>query len=153
MNTAWKSGRGTLGALQPLLGSWLARAESPMGPVECTRTFTRFGSKYIRLSATWKFGETVYEELALFGAADDGGTAFWSFTNDGKRSEGRLADASDLDARAVGFEAQMPAGLARFAYWPDEGDGFYWAAEAKTKKGWRRMSYHHYRPRGPESAA
>ncbi len=150
--TTWKPGRGALGPLQPLLGSWFARAESPMGAVECTRTFARFGSKYVCLAATWKFGETVYEELALFGAADDGGLAFWSFTNDGKRSEGRLADASDLHARAVGFEARMPAGLARFAYWPDDGGGVHWVAEAKTKKGWSRMAHHHYLSLAPEIA-
>ncbi len=106
MNTAWKSGRGALGPLQPLLGSWIAHADSPMGPVACTRTFARFGGKY----------------------------------------------ASDLDPRAVGFEAPMPAGLACFAYWPHDGNGLYWVAEAKTKKGWSRMAQHHCRPLEAETA-
>ena len=49
---------------------------------------------------------------------------------------------------AFGFHAQMPAGLARMAYWPDaaeSGEGFVWVAEAQTKKGWSRMVEHHYR--------
>jgi hypothetical protein len=31
----------------------------------------------------------------------------------GQRSEGTLVDAGDLHAEAIGFEAEMPAGLAR----------------------------------------
>ncbi len=151
MKTAsWKRGRGTLGPLQPLLGSWTARADSPMGPVECTRTFAPFGSKYVRLTASWKFGASVYEELALFGVAEDGGVAFWSFTNDGQRSAGRLTDARDIDPRAIAFEAEMPAGLARQVYWPDEEHGFHWAVESRNKKGWRRFTEHHYHAVAPE---
>ena len=32
----------------------------------------------------------------------------------------------------------------RMAYWPDETDGYYWAVEAKNKKGWKRFTEHHY---------
>lgn len=69
---------------------------------------------------------------------------FWSFTNDGKRSQGRLADVSDIHAEAIGFEAQMPAGLARQAYWPDGDGGVHWMVESKNKKGWHRFTEHHY---------
>jgi hypothetical protein len=33
---------------------------------------------------------------------------------------GAFADVSDIHPEAIGFEAQMPAGLTRMAYWPDE---------------------------------
>jgi len=73
-----------------------------------------------------------------------GEIAFWSFTSDGQRSEGRLADASDLHPEALGFEAEMPAGLARMVYWPAEGEGFNWVAESKEPAGWSRFVHHHY---------
>ena len=87
----------------------------------------------------------TYEEIALIGATPDGRIKFWSFTSDKKQSEGFLADVTDIDERAIGFEAQMPAGLARMAYWPDEPDGFNWVVESKTKKGWNRFTEHHYK--------
>jgi hypothetical protein len=163
MGKAWKKGRGKLGVLTPLLGRWSASAESPMGPLSCTREFESIlGGCYVRLHARWQFRATAaetpgecpdapakpgggYEEIALFGAGEDGGVAFWSFTSDGKRSQGASADATDLHAEAVGFEAQMPAGLARMAYWPDGEGGFFFAVESKNKKGWRRFLEHHYR--------
>jgi hypothetical protein len=83
--------------------------------------------------------------MALFGAGHGGPVAFWSFTSDGKRSQRTVADATDLHPEAVGFEAQMPAGLARMAYWPDDEGGFFFAVESKTKKGWKRFLLHHYR--------
>ena len=154
--TMWKKGRGKLGFLEPLIGSWTASAESPMGPLRCERSFERIlGGSYVRLDARWSFGKPApaqrkpggYVELALIGADTDGTVSFWSFTSDGKRSQGRIADVSDVHPEAFGFEAQMPAGLARMAYWPDEdGQGFYWAVEAKNKKGWKRFTSHHYRP-------
>ncbi len=70
---------------------------------------------------------------------------FWSYTSDGKRSEGTLVDVTDLHPEAVGFEAQMPAGLARMAYWPEEAGGFSWVVESKNAKGWKRFVHHHYR--------
>ena len=45
---------------------------------------------------------------------------------------------------AIGFEAQMPAGPARMAYWPDAVEGFRWAVESKNKRGWKRFVEHHY---------
>lgn len=74
----------------------------------------------------------------------DGRVAFWSFTSDGKNSSGTMADVTDIHPEAIGFEAQMPAGLARMAYWPDGGDGFLWAVEAKNNNGWKRFTEHHY---------
>ena len=163
MGKAWKKGRGKLGPLAPLLGRWSAAAESPMGPLRCTREFEPvLGGSYVRLEARWQFGADPagatgagpdgaakpgggYEEIALFGAGEGGGIAFWSFTSDGKRSQGASADVTDLHPEAVGFEAPMPAGLARMAYWPDGEGGFFFAVESKNKKGWKRFLEHHYR--------
>jgi hypothetical protein len=72
---------------------------------------------------------------------------FWSFTSDGKNSHGVLSDVSDIHPDAIGFEAEMPAGIARQAYWPDEEDGFYWVVESKTKKGWNRFVKQHFKPK------
>lgn len=158
----WSKGRGKLGFLQPLLGSWKAQAETPMGPVQCTREFTEvLGGHYVELRARWMFGAPakggeamskyagkVYEERAVIGVGKDGAVTFWSFTSDGKSSSGVAVDVTDLHPSAVGFEAQMDAGLARMAYWPDDeadGDGFRWVVESKTKKGWRRFTEHRYR--------
>ena len=142
----WKKGRGKLGPLAPLLGSWEASADSPRGPMRCRRTFAPvLGGNFVQLTAAWEFGAFTYEEHAIYGPRADGALAFWSFTNDGKRSEGVLADVSDVHPDAVGFEAQMPAGLARMAYWPDGAGGFHWAVESKNKKGWNRFTEHHYR--------
>ena len=144
---AWKKGRGRLGVLSPLIGAWKAQANSPIGAISCTRTFTPvLGGRYIQLTAQWNFPQGVYEELAVFGAGEGGTIAFWSFTSDGKRSEGSIADVTDIHPQAIGFEAQMPAGLARMAYWPDKVEGFRWAVESKTKKGWKRFTEHRYTP-------
>jgi len=142
----WKRGRGKLGPLAPLTGTWTAQADSPMGPIRCTRTFTPIlkGTR-IELTARWEIGKGFYEELAIIGPDKDGNLASWSFTSDGKNSTGALADATDIHPQAIAFEAQMPAGLARMAYWPDEDGGFYWAVEAKNKKGWKRFTEHHYK--------
>jgi hypothetical protein len=141
----WKKGRGKLGVLRPLIGTWKAETDSPEGPVKCSRTFARvLEGAYVQLTARWEYAGGVYEELALFGKGSEGQLCFWSFTSDGKRSQGCLADVSDLHPQAVGFEAEMPAGLARMAYWPDETEGFHWVVEAKRKKGWKRFTHHHY---------
>jgi hypothetical protein len=140
----WKKGRGKLGVLAPLIGTWRAEAASPMGKVECTRTFQPvLGGTYIQLSAMWKFGKGSYEEHAIYGVRD-GKISFWSFTSDGKRSEGTIADGRDVHPEAIAFEAKMPAGLARMIYWPSEDGAIGWAVEARTKKGWKRFTEHHY---------
>ena len=149
---SWKKGRGALGPLQPLIGQWVSDGSGagpgPASGMRCWRTFETFGKDYIRLSADWGLPNGLKcREIALFGKGEDGALAFWSFTNDGKRSQGRLADASDIHPDAVAFEAQMPQGLARMAYWPaEEGGGFYFAVESRTKKGWNRFLKHRYGP-------
>lgn len=148
MPNLWKKGRGKLGPLEPLLGTWIAEADSPMGRLRCRRTLARvLGGKYLQLDVRWEFGaqsDKAYEERAVIGADADGVVRFWSFTSDGKRSEGVLTDVTDLHPEAVGFVAEMPAGTARMAYWPDADGGYHWVVESKTKKGWNRFTSHHY---------
>jgi hypothetical protein len=140
----WKKGQGKLGPLLPLLGTWKTETDSPMGRMTCTRTFESIlGGKYIELNARWEFATYVYEELAIVGIRD-GTLSFWSFTSDGKGSQGHIADGSDVHPEAICFEAQMPAGLARMIYWPRDDGGLNWAVESKTKKGWHRFTEHRY---------
>ena len=142
----WKKGAGKLGVLKPLLGSWQANAETPMGKVSCSRTFIPvLNGKYIQLTARWEFVKGVYEEIAIFGIKNDK-LSFWSFTSDGKRSEGTIADGSDVNPQSIAFEAKMPAGIARMIYWPNTKGGFNWAVESKNKKGWKRFTEHSYGP-------
>ena len=142
----WKRGRGKLGLLTPLIGNWTTNASTPMGSVTCTRNFESIlRGNYVRLLVRWEFEKGAYEEIAMFGVNPDGKVGFWSFTSDGKNSNGTVADVTDIHPEAIGFEAQMPAGLARMAYWPDDSDGFHWSVEAKNKKGWKRFTEHHYR--------
>lgn len=143
----WNKGRGKLGLFEHLLGAWQAEAKSEMGQVLCKREFKKvlFG-KYIQLIANWEYGDRSYDELAMIGVNAEKEVCFWSFTSDGKQSDGKLTDVTDIHLEAIGFEAQMPAGTARMVYWPDEEDGFYWAVESKTKKGWNRFVEHHYLP-------
>lgn len=142
----WKKGRGKLGILAPLIGSWTATADSPMGKLRCARTFEPIlGGNYIQLTAVWDLGKGAYTEHAILGIRNNE-LSFWSFTSDGKNSEGKLSEAPDIHPAAICFEAVMPAGIARMVYWPDEAnDGFYWAVESKTKKGWNRFTSHHYK--------
>lgn len=145
-NNHWTKGRGKLGVLNPLLGTWVAESDSPMGKLTCTRSFKpMLNGHYIELTAQWSFSDKIYEEVAIIGM-NDGKIMFWSFTSDGKKSQGQLADGSDIHSEAICFEAQMPAGLARMIYWPDEEDGFHWAVESKVKSGWNRFTEHHYKP-------
>jgi hypothetical protein len=54
----WKKGRGKLGRFKPLLGKWRAEEESDMGPVVCTREFSRIlDGAYIQLTATWEYAD------------------------------------------------------------------------------------------------
>jgi hypothetical protein len=141
----WKKGRGKLGLFDPLLGSWQAEAKSEMGPVICRRKFKKtLSGKYIQMIVHWEFSDRSYDEFAMVGVNPEKEVSFWSFTSDGKQSQGKLADVTDVHPHAIGFEAQMPAGLARMVYWPDEEEGFHWVVESKTKKGWNRFTEHHY---------
>lgn len=142
----WKKGRGKLSPLQPLLGNWEAKADSERGKLTCTRRFRPIlDGKYIELTVVWKFTGSTYEEQAIYGIKDDR-LSFWSFTSDGKRSEGFLADGTDIHPEAICFEANMPAGLARMLYWPGEDGAIHWAVESKNKKGWHRFTEHSYHP-------
>lgn len=143
----WKKGRGKLGIFEPLLGEWATESNSEMGKVKVRRKFIKtLSGKYIELQVEWKFAKSSYEEMCLFGVDREKVLTFWSFTNDGKQSSGVLADVSDIHDLALGFEARMPSGFARQVYWPDEGEGFRWVVESKTKKGWNRFVEHHYKP-------
>lgn len=150
MAQAWKKGRGKLGPMAPLLGRWKAKTDSPMGPVTCIRDYQKFGDGYVRLEAEWSFSvkdaQKSYRETCFFGPDKDGVLTFWSYTNDGKKSSGKLAEAADVHPHAVCFEAQMDMGLARQVFWPADSGGMHWIVEAKLKKGWRRIADHHYRP-------
>lgn len=140
----WKKGRDKLGIMEPLLGTWEAESDSPMGKIKCTRSFRQIlGGKYIELNAVWKFSKGAYEELAVYGMNDDN-LSFWSFTSDGKKSQGCIADGTDVHPDAICFEAQMPAGLARMVYWPGDDGSINWAVESKVKKGWNRFTLHKY---------
>lgn len=149
---AWKKGRGLLGPLQPLLGGWRTREASgstEASTMSCTRTFSPLGKGWVVLDARWQVGPgREYREMALFGPGEDGTLGFFSFTSDGKRSVGRLADGTDVDPAALAFEAQMPAGLARMVYWPleDGAPGFRFAVENRTKKCWNRFLVQRFLP-------
>ena len=149
MVTTWKKGRGKLGIFEPLIGNWVANENSKdRQNCMCTREFQKtLAGKYIQLNAVWHLENMEYEDLTLIGVNADKDVCFRSFTSDGKQSTGLLADVTDLHPQAIGFEAQMPGGLARQAYWPDEEDGFHWVVESKTKKGWNRFVHHHYKSR------
>ena len=144
MKQIWKKGRGKLGVMQPLLGKWEATSDSPMGKFKCSREFSlTLGGKYIKLNAVWDFGNKQYVEHAIYGIAEDN-LRFWSFTSDGKQSQGEIADGTDIHQEAISFEANMPAGLARMIYWPNSDETMNWAVESKNKKGWNRFTMHKY---------
>jgi hypothetical protein len=81
----------------------------------------------------------------LFGRAEGGILGFFSFTSDGKRSQGLVADAADVHPQALAFEADMPAGRARMLYWPEPAGALGFAVESRTRKGWNRFVTHVYR--------
>jgi hypothetical protein len=119
-----------------------------MGAVTCRRNFSFIlERKFVQLDASWTIGDSkTYDERCIFGPGNDKAVHFWSFTSDGKRSEGWLSTAPDVHPEAICFEADMDAGRARQAYWPHVEGGFNWAVENKTKKGWNRFVLHHYEP-------
>lgn len=145
MTQDWKKGRGKMGFMKPLLGQWKAiDPDTPLGKVVCIRTYeTILDGKFIRLEANWDIGDgkKIYQEIAHYGVNRDKVPAFWSFTSDGGQSTGLLADVSSMYSGAMGFEAQMPSGLARFGFWPTD-TGMTWAAEARSKTGWIPMIHH-----------
>ena len=142
----WKKGKGKLGVFNPLLGNWVANSESKdYSKPKCTRIIEKsLDNKYIQLKVNWYLENKIYEDLTLIGLNSSKEICFWSFTSDGKNATGKLTDVSDIHHEAIGFEAEMPAGIARQAYWPAENGGFYWVVESKTKKGWNRFVKQHY---------
>lgn len=113
----WKKGRRQLGVFEPLLGSWSSASDSPRGPVRVTRVFSKaLGGEYIQLQTSWSFGQSQYDELVLFGMAENKRLSCWSFTSEGKRSTGEIIDASDIHPATLAFQSNMPAGIARQAY-------------------------------------
>lgn len=114
--------------------------------VVCDGTFSQaLDGKYVRLDAHWLLADgKSYDEICLFNALPDGGLGFWSFTSDGKRSEGWRSGAPDVHAEALCFEADMDAGRARQVYWPGEDGTMHWAVESATRKGRRRFTDHVY---------
>ncbi|WP_156811834.1 hypothetical protein [Robiginitomaculum antarcticum] len=142
---AWKAGRGKMGFMAPLIGTWVATvSDTPMGKVVCERHYSPIlDGKFIRLEANWDIGEgkKTYQEIAHYGLNRDKIPTFWSFTSDGGTSIGTLADVSDMHDGAMGFSAHMPSGLARFGFWPTQ-TGMMWAADAQTKTGWSSMIRH-----------
>lgn len=146
-NHAMEKGRGHLGVFEPLLGSWICETDSPRGQVCITRVFTKtLGGKYVQLQTSWRFSESHYDELALFGVDEDKRLCCWSYTSDGKRSSGQIVDAIDIHSAALAFQFNMPTGVARQAYWPSPQDGFHWVVESRSQKGWNRFIEHHYLP-------
>lgn len=143
--SAWKKGRGKLGVLDPLLGSWETTTESKLGRVRCTRTLARvLNGTWVQLDACWEMPGKRYEERALFGVDSEAGIIFHSFTSDGKRSQGKVTDGRDVHAEAIAFVAEMPAGQARMIYWPGDNGTMNWAVESRAKKGWSRFAHHVY---------
>ena len=144
----WKKGRGKLGPFTSLLGHWRHEEDSPRGPMVCEKVFSSvLDGKYIELRATWRFSGPkafTYDDFTLFGPDADAGVKFWSFTSDGKRSEGWLSTAEDLHPNALAFEADMPAGRARQAYFPHAEGGLGWVVGAKVKAGWSVIADHQY---------
>lgn len=143
----WKNGRGKLGVFSPLMGLWRTQTESELGHIVCTREFSKIlDGKYVKLSCHWDIGTDgkSYDEHALFGVTPDKKLHFWSFTSDGKQSDGWISSATDIHPKALCFEADMPAGRARQIYWPHEEEGIQWAVESRSKKGWNRFVDHQY---------
>ncbi len=143
----WKKGRGKLGVFEPLIGSWICNEGSKerMKP-QVIRTFAySLGKNYIMADVTWFLGDKNYEDHTIIGLDSSKIITSWSFTSDGKNSVGKLTDVSDVHESAFGFESIMPAGIARQMFWPDEKDGFNWAVESKTQKGWNRFVLLHFR--------
>jgi hypothetical protein len=143
----WKPGRGKLGRFKPLLGTWKTETPSPRGPLYVTRQFApALRGSHVRLLVLWTSAGFVYEEDCLFAPDPTTGLRFYSFTSDGKSSQGWLSSAPDIHPDAITFEADMPAGRARQSYWPDAEAGFHWAVESQRQTGWHRFAQHHYLP-------
>lgn len=145
---SFKFGRGLLGPLKPLIGSWLHTGEHHGQPVSVTRTYEPWGKGWVKLTAAWTLPGKDYVEIAFYGPTDDGTLGFYSFTNDGRRSEGHLADGSDIHDQAIAFVARFPAGTGRMIAWPRDDDqpGFDFAVESQARQGWNRFLVQRFGP-------
>lgn len=134
--------------MKPLLGRWIHQGAHNGQTVRVERTYEAWGKGWVRLTAIWTMPGRDYVETAFYGASQDGTLGFYSFTNDGKRSEGRLAEGADVHAQAVAFVAKFPAGTGRMIAWPrgDGQPGFDFAVESQTKKGWNRFLLQRFDP-------
>ena len=150
MSVTWRPGQGRLGRFDPLLGSWVAEGAGPAGLYHCERRFDRvLGGAYVQLVVTWAIEGGVSEELALFAPSAEGELTMWSFTSDGRQAQGRWVEPWDLPRPNLAFEADMPSGRARFAYWPDKpAGGVRYVVEARDGRTWRRLLEHVYTPLG-----
>jgi hypothetical protein len=144
----FKFGRGLLGPMKPLIGHWVHTGEHNRQTVRVTRLYEPWGKGWVRLTASWTLPDRDYVETAFYGATTEGPLGFWSFTNDGRCSQGMLADGSDVHAQAVAFVAKFPAGTGRMIAWPrDDGlPGFEFAVESQTQKGWNRFLVQRFDP-------
>lgn len=142
---SWQRGRGRLGVLAPLLGTWVAEGESEAGPFRCERRFARaLHGTYIELRAEWRLPGRTYDEVALHGHDRDGALRFWSFTSDGRQSTGWRVDPDDLPHPGVAFEADLPDGRARYAYMAVPDGRLLYVVESRTANGWNRFVEHRY---------
>ena len=138
--------------LEPLLGQWVHMGDSGLGKLTCNRRFnSMLDGHRVRLDAIWSYEDpkrSDYVELCIFGLNKDGILRFNSFVNDGTSSSGLIVKTDDLHGTAICFEAQMPHGLARQAYSPDDRGGWNWKVERKVKSGWSPIIEQAYRPDG-----
>jgi hypothetical protein len=134
--TLWKKGRGKLGILEPLIGTWTAETDSPMGRVRCTRKFASLhGDKWVRLDAVWELGGGKrYVEHAVYGVDTNGSLKFWSFTSDGKRSEGALVEASDIHPEALASRPRCPRAPPEWSTGPSPTAASTGSSNPKRKK-------------------
>lgn len=145
--TAGRSAAAGFRKLKRYIGLWVAEGKGPMGPYRCERVIEELrGGKYLRLSAVWDIPGWKYEELAVYGVDPASKRLrFWSFTSDGKRSEGELAAPADVAKEALCFEAHFSGRRARMIWSPVGPEGFTVAVEAQTKKGWKRFLEQQFR--------
>jgi hypothetical protein len=138
-----------LSKLKKYVGQWTAEGVGPMGSYRCDRIFEEVrGGKWLRLTVIWDLPShgMKYEEVAVYGVDPVGKRLrFWSFTSDGKRSEGEFATPADVPPDALCFEADVSGRRARMIWSPVGPDGFTVAVEASLKKGWRRFLEQRFR--------
>ena len=143
----WKKGRGKLGALDPLLGAWETRADSPQGPIRCVRTFSSIlGGSYVRLAARWELPGSVYEEHSVYGAPAGAPLGFWSFTSDGQALRGDGRGLHRSASRGGGLRGADAGGARAPGLLARGGRRDRLRGRVAEPKGWSRFVHHHYTP-------